>query len=167
MACNIPYPIKSIDNPTAPAIELWNEIITGLRNSRPDYVANALPGIFGVPAGVSVPKATLQNYERIIAQADGLGMERTNKILVERDFTPEVTRLGQQGQDGVKILVVHGDSDTGLPYEASAGVVKKLVPRAEMKIYEKASHGINVTHAEQFLNDILTFTASIDAEKST
>lgn len=158
----MPYPIQSPSNPTAPSLEVWESIITGVRASRPDYVAGALPAVFGIPAGAVVPAETLQHYERIIAQADGLAIERTSKLLVERDFTPEVTRLGEQGKDGVRLLLVHGGSDSGMPYEASAGIVKKLVPRAEVKIYEKGGHGLMVTHAGQLLNDILAFVESIE-----
>lgn len=161
MGCNIPYPVQRPSNPTAPSLELWQSIITGLRESRPDYVANALPGVFGIPAGAVVPKETLEHYERIIAQADGLAMERTSKLLVERDFTAEVTRLGKQGPDGARVLVIHGDSDTSMPYEASAGVVKELVPRAEVKLYKKGAHALNVTHADQLLKDIVEFAGNI------
>jgi pimeloyl-ACP methyl ester carboxylesterase len=163
MGCNLPNPIQSPSNPTAPSLELWKSIITSLRTARPGFVAESLPGVFGVPAGAIVPAKALEHYEWIIAQADGLALERTNKLLLERDFTPEVRGLGEQGDEGVRLLLLHGDSDSGMPYEASAGVVKELVPRAQVKIYEKGGHGLNVTHAEQLLRDILDFVKSTRA----
>lgn len=165
MACNLPYPIQSPSNPTAPSIELWQSIITSLRNERPDFVAASLPGIFAVPAGVTITTKTIEYHERIVAQADVLAVERTNKILMQRDFTPEVTRLGEQGKEGVRLMLLHGDSDTGMPYEASSKFVKDLVPRAEVKLYEKAGHGLNVTHAEQLVRDIVDFVGGIGCEK--
>ena len=164
VGCNLPYPIQSPSNPKAPSVELWESIMASFRTSRPTFVAEALPGVFGIPAGAVVPAETLQHYERIVAQADGLAIERTNKLVAGRDFTPEVTRLGEQGKDGVRLLLLHGDSDSGIPYEAGAGIVKKLVPRAEVKLYEKGGHGLNVTHAAQLLDDILAFVGSLKTE---
>jgi pimeloyl-ACP methyl ester carboxylesterase len=165
MGTSLPYPIQSDTNPTAPSLELWHYIINSMRTSRSEFVSASLPGIFGIPAGCVVPAKTLEHFERIVAQADGLAIERTCQIQLHRDFRPLVKRLGEQGEEGVKVLLIHGDSDKSMPYECSAGVVKEMVPRAEAKIYEKASHGMYLTHAEQVLQDILDFIGGVSGEQ--
>jgi hypothetical protein len=44
-----------------------------------------------------------------------------------------------------------------MPYEASSKIVKELVPGAEVKLYEKAAHGLYFTHKKQVLEDLLKF----------
>lgn len=39
------------------------------------------------------------------------------------------------------LTVIHGDSDNSMPVEASAGNIKKLIPRADLKVYKKSGHG--------------------------
>ena len=45
----------------------------------------------------------------------------------------------------------------GMPAEASALIIPKLARQAQVKIYEKAAHGMYLTHADQVLRDILNF----------
>jgi non-heme chloroperoxidase len=165
MGTGLPYLVQTDINPTAPPLELWHSIMNGLRTSRSEFVTASLPGVFGIPAGCVVPAKTLEHFERIVAQADGLAIERTCQILVHRDFTPLVKQLGEQGKGGVRVLLIHGDSDKSAPYECSAGVVKEMVPRAEAKIYEKAAHGMYLTHANQVLQDILDFVGGVSGEQ--
>jgi hypothetical protein len=52
---------------------------------------------------------------------------------------------------------------SGMPASASADLIKKLVPGGlcEVKIYEKAAHGLYLTHAGQVMSDVLSFISSI------
>lgn len=44
-----------------------------------------------------------------------------------------------------------------MPAEASAALIPRYATQAQVKIYEKAAHGLYVTHADQVLEDILAF----------
>lgn len=50
-----------------------------------------------------------------------------------------------------------------MPASASADLISKLVPNGlcEVKMYEKAAHGLYLTHAGQVLNDILEFISTV------
>lgn len=50
-----------------------------------------------------------------------------------------------------------------MPASASAHRVKELVPDelCELKIYEKAAHGLYLTHAEEVMRDLLRFVVSV------
>jgi len=37
--------------------------------------------------------------------------------------------------------MLHGDSDAGMPAEGSSMVVKRILPGAHLKIYERGGHG--------------------------
>ena len=88
-------------------------------------------------AGNEVHPKVLEHFERIVAEADGVAIEKTVGVF-NREAEHEIKRLAE-GE--VPVLVVHGDSDQGMPMEASALVIKEMVPRVDLRIYEKAGHG--------------------------
>jgi pimeloyl-ACP methyl ester carboxylesterase len=106
--------------------------------------------------------AVLDLYERIIGEADGLATERCVQMISSKDYTADLKRLaGAEGGD-TKVLILHGDSDKGMPYEASGKIVADILgSRADTKIYEKAAHGLYVTHQERVLKDVLDFVRMI------
>ena len=104
----------------------------------------------------------VNHYEGIIAQADGLAIERCVQIITSKNFAEHLERLaGAEGGD-IKALVVHGGSDRGMLYEASSKIVKDILQgKADAVIYEKAAHGLYLTHQERLLKDILGFTRMV------
>ncbi|ETI28721.1 hypothetical protein G647_01172 [Cladophialophora carrionii CBS 160.54] len=153
---SLPFPLATDANPKAPSRSLWDMILTGIREDRTGFTRSALPGVFGIPfnIGIEVPETALQKFEGIVAQADALALERCVQIITNRDFTEDLTKLN--GAD-VKLLVIHGDNDQSNPAEATAHLIPKLATQAEVRIYEKAAHGMYLTHAGKVLEDILDF----------
>lgn len=88
---------------------------------------------------LTVSPEVLRQNERIVEDADGLAIQRCAHIVREADFNEKLVRLGEDSQ--VPILCVHGDSDTGAPYEVSTKLVKEIIPRAQVELYEQAAHG--------------------------
>jgi len=118
---SLPFPLKTDDNPAAPARELWDTILDGFRQDRIGFTRASIPGVFGtsVNIGIQLPETALQKFEYIVAQADALALERCIQIITHRDFTPELKEL----HDRARLLVVHGDSDRSeceaLPFPAA------------------------------------------------
>ena len=48
-------------------------------------------------------------------------------------------------------------ASTGMPPSISANLIGKHVKQAEVKIFEKAAHGMYLTHAEKVLEEVLAF----------
>lgn len=44
-----------------------------------------------------------------------------------------------------------------MPASASADIIQTLAKQAQVKIYDKAAHGLYLTHADQVVKDILEF----------
>ena len=139
-------------------------ILSGLRANRPTFVRASLPGVFGAQDGgpdVVLDPTVLEHYERMVDEADGLAMERCVQIITEKDFTADIERLAKDNGN-VKILILHGDSDNGMPYEASATILKEMLgDKAYVRIYEKAAHGLYLTHHERVLQDVLDFVRTV------
>jgi non-heme chloroperoxidase len=71
----------------------------------------------------------------------------------ETDFTRDLARFDRP------TLIVHGGDDRIVPIGASAHASKRLVPHAELKVYDGAPHGLADTHKERLNADLLAFLA--------
>ena len=116
MGPSLPFPLATPTNPRAPPRELWDAIVAGLRDDRYAFTAAAVPGIFGsgVIEGCVVGEEDLEAFEKIIALADPVAMERCIGIITGRDFTRELEGMkGRVGgwEGGMGLLVLHGESD--------------------------------------------------------
>lgn len=72
----------------------------------------------------------------------------------ETDFSADLSRFD------VPTLVLHGDDDQIVPFEAAGRVTAKLLAKATLKIYPGGSHGIAQTHPDLFNADLLAFIKS-------
>lgn len=166
----------------APPQEVWDSLLKGLRDSRADFVHEALPASLGTAAGAVIPGKTMERYERIVGDADAIAIERCIQIITARDFTKELHNLEKAS---LPILCLHGDKDSGCPVESSAAKVKEIIPRVTLKIYTNAAHGkfsfgcsfftecdaynllgTYLTHKDQTLEDILEFVNALNLSKT-
>ena len=122
MGPSLPFPLKTERNPTAPPRELWDAIMSGLRDDRYAFTKAAMPGIFGSGTieGVSVNEETLDAFARIIALADGVAVQRCVEIITSRDFTENLRGIAGEVGEKVGMLILHGDSDQSMS-EAGMG----------------------------------------------
>ena len=56
-------------------------------------------------------------------------------------------------------LVIHGDSDTIVPFEVSGERTAKAVPTSETVLIKGAPHGVIVSHREEWNRHLLDFLA--------
>jgi pimeloyl-ACP methyl ester carboxylesterase len=137
MNTSLPYPVATPEFPQAASRELWDQVLDGIRQDRPGFFASAFRGPLGIGEN-QVDDETLERYERMTEAADALAIERCLQSFTQVDFCGKLAALNQ-GSD-VPILLLHGDSDAGSPVQSSAERVKQIVPRANLKLYEKGSH---------------------------
>ncbi len=156
---SLPYPVQTAENPSAPPSELWDAILTSLRTSRASFAHASLPNVFGAHVGIEVDATTLARFERIVDAADSLAMERCVQIIASSDFTEKLRAMAGVGKS---LLVLQGDSDQGMPYEAGTKLIQALVPDSRVSMYEKAGHGLYLTHTPKVIDEILGFVK--DAE---
>lgn len=89
----------------------------------------------------------------------GLDMEQTSLLallacsrsVVSTDFRAELPRLN------LPALVIHETADASNPIELTGARTARLVPGAQFKVYDNASHGLVVTHLPQFEADLTNF----------
>ncbi|KAK2792677.1 hypothetical protein FQN51_001595 [Onygenales sp. PD_10] len=155
----LPFPLPNPAAPTAPSREVWDTLLNGFRGSRGDFVRAALPASLSSNPAHPISDATMKRFEGFVEAADAIAIERCVQIITATDFTERLRKLDRDSD--VAVLCVHGDEDAGCPYEASSKVVKEIVGRAGVKVYQGAAHGLYLTHREQFMNDLLEFVAGL------
>ena len=142
-----------------PTSELWAAILDGLRADRPQFVHDSLPGIFALQAGNQLSNKTLEHFEHIIAEADGIALEKTCTMINQKTMDEELRELAAVPEARrPAVLILHGDADQGMPLEASSKIVKEMLPWTELKVYENAGHGMSIiapAGVESFANDLL------------
>ncbi|KAL2155748.1 hypothetical protein VTH82DRAFT_490 [Thermothelomyces myriococcoides] len=146
---NTPYGVGCDECPGAPNKEVWDGLIQNFRGAGgKDFISSAIPGVFRVDLGNEVSKDTLQFFERLVQQADPIAVERT-AVVLQRPMVQELKEWAELAaadeREKVPFLILHGDSDSGMPLEASAALVHKMLPWSQLRVYKRAGHGEN-TH---------------------
>ena len=57
----------------------------------------------------------------------------------------------------VPTLLIHGDDDQIVPIGAASQAAVKIAPKAQLKVYPGAPHGLTSTHKDQVNADLLAF----------
>lgn len=91
-----------------------------------------------VEAG-DIPEETIERYTQLVLSADALAIERCIQLIATTDFTDRLKTL--EDETDIPITCIHGDKDTGCTAESSVDVIKKIIPRAAVKMYKDGAHG--------------------------
>ena len=75
-----------------------------------------------------------------------------NRAVAGTDFRAELARVD------VPCLVIHGDADVSAPLALTGAPTAALIPGCQLKIYERAPHGLMFTHTDRLNADLLAFT---------
>ena len=148
-----PFSPKTADNPDGVDEGVLAGMVAALYNDRARWAADIAPSWFGdgLP-GVSVSPELLD-------WGVGLFLDASLRAAVELQRASFVTDLRPDARAvAVPTLVVHGDSDSMVPFEVSSSRVAEAIPNAELKVYENASHGLFVSHKERLSRDLLSFS---------
>jgi non-heme chloroperoxidase len=147
-----PYLIKADDNPDGVDGAVLEEMISGLRRDRPRWAAALASPWFGADLpGVSVSPELLDWAVRMFLRASPRAAIETIRAVYTTDLRPDARSTT------VPTLIVHGDSDVMVPFELSARRLAGEIPRAELTVYENASHGPFISHKDRLNDDLLSF----------
>jgi non-heme chloroperoxidase len=147
-----PFFLQTEDNPDGAPIEVFNGIREGLVKDRPQFLDDFNALFYGTnrnPGAVSdgVLKQTLQ-----IALTGGIkGTYDCVGAFSESDFRPDMAAFT------MPTLIVHGEADQVVPIKTSGLAAKKLIPHAELKVYEGAPHALTFTHKDRYNADLMAF----------
>jgi non-heme chloroperoxidase len=148
-----PYMLKTDDNANGVPEKAFADMISGLKEDRPHFLAGFNKDFYGVGA-ISHPVS-----EEILRWTSLMALHGSPKATVDcvtafgkTDFRPDMKAFA-----GVPTLIIHGTADKTVPIATASEQAAKMIPHAIFKRYEGAPHGLFVTHKNRLVEDLLDF----------
>lgn len=150
IAPTTPFVLQTPDNPDGVPNAIFEQTRAQFAADFPGWLAdNADP--FFVPETSLAMRAWVLSLSLQCSLIAALGC---NHAFSETDFRIELPKIS------VPTLVIHGDKDASTPLELTGRKTAKLIPGAELKVYEGAPHGLMFTHTEHLNRDLIAFARS-------
>lgn len=155
-----PFLAKTDGNPEG-AIDdaLAAEFTTGIKTDRLAFLTGFIEDFYSTGKG-ALGGAKVLGSEAQRAYSVAIAAAASPKATLDcvtafgtTDFRKEVSAIT------LPVLVIHGDSDQVVPFEASGARTADAVDGAELKVIHDAPHGFNDTHAEEFNAALIDFLA--------
>lgn len=81
------------------------------------------------------------------------------KAFSETDFTEDLKKFD------IPTLIIHGEDDQIVPIGAAAMISSKLVPNAQLKVYEGGAHALGDTAKDRLNADLLAFVREVPSRE--
>jgi non-heme chloroperoxidase len=149
-----PLMLKTAANPGGLPLEVFDGIRAGVLADRSQFFKDLSSPFYGANRpGAKVSQGLRDSFWLQGMQAGFKGVLDCIKAFSETDFTKDLQAID------VPTLIIHGDDDQIVPIGASAALSAKIVPRATLKVYPGAPHGLCSTLKDQVNADLLAFLA--------
>ncbi|WJY00207.1 alpha/beta fold hydrolase [Curtobacterium sp. SP.BCp] len=148
-----PLMLKTEDNPEGTDISVFDGFREALAANRAEFFQAVASGPFygyNRP-GVELSEPVVANWWRQGMTGSALAHLEGIKAFSETDQTEDLRAIT------VPVLVLQGDDDQVVPYQAASVKQAELLQDATLKIYEGYPHGLLTTHADVLNRDILEF----------
>lgn len=145
-----PYLFKADDNPDGGLEEADIQgFLDGVSDDRLAFLNDFTKNFFTPKDGTLLVSKPMRLYNRDIAAfASPKATYDCVKAFAYTDFRDDLKAFD------VPTLVIHGDADQIVPFEASGERSHDMIADSQLHIVEGGPHGINVTHKDEF-NDVL------------
>ena len=151
-----PYLFKADDNPDGALAEAdIQEFLDGVSGDRIAFLNDFTKNFFTPADGKLLVSKPMRLYNRDIASfASAKATYDCVKSFSYTDFRDDLKKFD------VPTLVIHGDADQIVPFEASGQRSHDMIADSQLHIVEGGPHGINVTHAKEFNDTLIAFLNS-------
>jgi non-heme chloroperoxidase len=150
-----PLMLKTPANPEGLPIEVFDQLREGVRVDRSQFFKDLSAPFYGANRpGSKVSQGVRDEFWLQSMIAGFPACYFCIKAFSETDTTEDLKKFD------VPTLIVHGDDDQIVPIVASAMKSSKIVPDAELKIYQGAPHGLPTTLKDRLNADLLEFFKS-------
>ena len=150
-----PLMLRTAANPGGLPIDVFDGIRASVLADRSQFFKDLSAPFYGANRpGSKVSQGLRDSFWLQGMQAGFKGVFDCIKAFSETDQTDDLKKLN------VPTLFIHGDDDQIVPIAASAHAAVKLAPRARLKVYPGAPHGLCSTHKDQINADLLEFLKS-------
>lgn len=147
-----PFMLKSDDNPEGALTEdEANQMSGQLEADRDAFFDSFTTDFFSVGGELKVTEAQRQDAIAMCRQADQGAALACMESFGTTDFRADLPSVT------VPTLVIHGDGDGIVPFEASSARTHQAIGHSELHVVVGGPHGINTSHAEEFNRALLDF----------
>jgi non-heme chloroperoxidase len=148
-----PYLYKTDENPDGAIDEaLLTSFHEAIRQDRAAFVDGFVTNFFSVKGRTDLVSPQQHAYNsQVAAFGSPQGTLELTTAYTKTDFREDLRQFS------IPTLVIHGDSDAIVPFEASGRRTAELVTDAKLVVVPDAPHGFNVTHADTFNAELLAF----------
>jgi non-heme chloroperoxidase len=155
-----PVMLKSAANPGGLPMDVFDQIRAGVQKDRSQFFKDLSGPFYGANRPGSTVSQGLRDSFWLQGMLAGLpACYFCVKVFSETDLTEDLKKID------VPTLIIHGDDDQIVPIADSALLSSKIVPNAQLKIYEGAPHGLPSTHKDRLNADLLEFIGSVKAKQ--
>jgi non-heme chloroperoxidase len=147
-----PFLLKTSDNPTGVDASVFEGIRQAIAADRPAFLMGFLANFYNVDVlgGQRISDQVVQYNWNIAAGASPKGtLDCVSAWLT--DFRKLLPRVD------VPTLILHGDADRILPYQATAVPLSRSIKGARLVMIEGGPHGIAWTHADRVNSELVSF----------
>ncbi|WP_435060833.1 alpha/beta fold hydrolase [Amycolatopsis thermoflava] len=147
-----PYLLKTDDNPEGVDKSVFEDIKAAVVKDRPAYFKEFLDNFYNVDtyAGTRISEQAWQNSFNVAVAASAHAAYACVDTWLT-DFRDDLPRID------VPVLLIHGDADRILPYEATAARLPGLVKDLEFVTVPGGPHNIAWTHPDEVNTALLEF----------
>ena len=150
-----PLMLKTPSNPGGLPIEAFDAIRAAVLADRAQFFKDLAMPFYGANRpSTKVSQGLRDSFWLQGMQAGFKNVFECIKVFSETDQTEDLRKFS------VPTLIIHGDDDQIVPIGASAQAAVKIVPKAHLKVYRGAPHGLCSTHKDQVNADLLEFLKS-------
>ncbi|MBY7144860.1 alpha/beta hydrolase [Virgibacillus sp. NKC19-3] len=148
-----PYLYQSEDNPDGPMDDATiEEFENGVKQDRLAFLDGFTKTFFAGGDQTDFVSEPFRLYNRAIAEwASPKGTLDCISAFGKTDFREDLAKCT------IPALVIHGDSDGIVPFEASGQRTHETIPGSKLALIKGGSHGLNATHPKEFNEALLTF----------
>lgn len=147
---------SSADNPTGPQTdEAITEMQDGLRGGRDAFFDGFTTTFFSAGDELKVSESQRRSAIDLCLQSDQQAALECIDAFSRTDFRNDLSRVT------VPTLVIHGDADGIVPFDASGALTHRAVEGSTLHVVAGGPHGINVSHPDEFNEVLLGFLNSL------
>jgi non-heme chloroperoxidase len=151
-----PMMLKTDANPEGPLTEgKATEMTEALIEDEAVFYDEFLKQFFSPNAdgNIVVSEQQRQDALALTKQADKSAALQSMNAFATTDFREDLAHIT------VPTLIIHGDSDGTVSFEGSGERTHDAIPHSELHVIVGGPHGMNVSHADEFNDAVLTFLA--------
>jgi len=150
VAPTTPFILKTPDNPDGVPREIFDRTRAEWAKDYPKWLADNVRPFFVADTS----QAMMDWLMRLMTQTSLKVILDCNQAIIETDFRAELPKIN------VPTLIIQGDKDVSAPLDLTGRKTAKLIPAADLKVYEGAPHGLMFTHIDRFNGDLIAFAQS-------